>query len=271
MSEDYIRTENYLRRLRERLKAELEAFDREKVQHFPPDVIANQLKIHEAKRRLHEEVKALSLYDERDDDDSDDPYAAYSDDEVAIELRIERFGYGPYLPPIPWTEKPPLRNDERMYDKGQGKAAFEAEQRHKMTQFVGTPNPEPSRVLQTPGHAVYFTPAPSRKSVGLYLCRVCRTEFALWPTELAKKFSLFGVGLTVTLRTPIACTNCRIMRFKEVSRLGRLDHRPAWKNIFALVTDSEPPVLSLKMRVLVGWRRRLSPSVMLRQFREWMW
>lgn len=211
--------------------------------------------------------------DTEDDDELDDLYDEYDDQELAIELNIHRFGYGPPIPIIPWTEKPPLRNDERVYDKGQAKEAFRQEQQFKLLQdFSRAPDqPTSQPVLHTPGHSIYFKPAPDRKSVGLYLCQVCRTEFAAWPTEIAKKFRLFGIGLTVTLRTPIACTNCRIMRFTEVSRLGRLDHRPVWKNIFALVTGSEPPVLSLRMRSAMRLRRSLRLPSWGRQARSQTW
>lgn len=202
-----------------------------------------------------------------DDEMIDDLYDEY---ELAVERRIAAFGYGPDYVPLPWTDKPPLRNDERVYDKGQGKAAFEEEQRHKITQFIDDPKPKPLRVLHTTEHAAFAQPAPGRKNVGLYICQVCRTEFALWPSEIAKKFGIFGATITVCLRSPIACTQCRFMRFKEVSRLGRLDHRPLWKNIFALVSGQEPPVLTSRMYYAMRWRQRLSPSALIQRFREWM-
>lgn len=102
----------------------------------------------------------------------------------------------------------------------------------------------------------------------VWLCRICRNQPAHWPREISWRRVLWGVRFQIFLRTPLACENCRIMRFREFQALGRLEHRHFWQNLIAL-WDGEPyPTTSYRMRRAIRWRN--APLTMAQHFlRSW--
>lgn len=98
-------------------------------------------------------------------------------------------------------------------------ARFEQKDRDVVVRFEI--QPEDSAVPETPP-----------KLSGLYICRVCTKSFARYPRERALRLTVWGTQLTWVFRSPIACSNCRVFRFKEFQPLGKLDHRPFWNKVF---------------------------------------
>lgn len=66
---------------------------------------------------------------------------------------------------------------------------------------------------------------------GLWVCRICRKNFALWPSERALRFDKLGIQFTVIFRAPFACTNCRVFEFRTVQPMGQEGWRPLWQSI----------------------------------------
>lgn len=79
------------------------------------------------------------------------------------------------------------------------------------------------------------------KIMGLYLCAVCRRNFALWPSERALRTTLLGVQLTAVIRAPFCCTNCRFFQFKIIQALGHEGWRPFWQAVLGIWEAEAPP------------------------------
>ena len=99
-------------------------------------------------------------------------------------------------------------------------------------------------------------PQDSRMT-GLWVCRLCRKDFARWPTERAWRRDIFGLRLTIIFRSPLACTNCRLHRQKELVPLAREEYRPFWKNVIAVWEGVDYPTSP-------SWVQRAS------RFRKWL-
>lgn len=69
------------------------------------------------------------------------------------------------------------------------------------------------------------------RTMGLYLCQLCRKGFARWPSERAFRRMLLGVSITFVFRTPYACSNCRIFRLPQVAALGVSPARRFWNRV----------------------------------------
>lgn len=101
-----------------------------------------------------------------------------------------------------------------------------------------TPRPLPKIIPVTQGEADRIIQqrvapenedgSPHLKTSGLWICRVCRKKFALWPSERAFRAFPYGVHITIVFRSPIACTNCRVFEQRVVQVLGHQDHRDFW-------------------------------------------
>lgn len=87
---------------------------------------------------------------------------------------------------------------------------------------------EADRIIQQRAAPENDDDSPHLKTSGLWICRVCRKKFALWPSERAFRAFPYGLHITVVFRAPIACTNCRVFEQRVVQILGHQDHRDFW-------------------------------------------
>lgn len=135
-----------------------------------------------------------------------------------------------------WKTKPPLAEEDRPYERGVGKAQFRAEQRIYESDgdesLQAVPRPETYNLRPEADRATIPVQATAGKFSGIWLCRSCRKQPALWPHEKAWRWKIWGVTGTIVFRSPLACTDCRVFNFRVTQALGRQDHRPFWNRVF---------------------------------------
>lgn len=102
------------------------------------------------------------------------------------------------------------------------------------------------------------TTQPKQRSSGFWICRICRDKLALWPHEIAWRRMILGIYFTVVLRSPLVCTNCRIMRQEQLNVLADQDYRPFWRAVHAVVTGTDYAAQGPWVTRLLRWRRRLT-------------
>jgi hypothetical protein len=86
------------------------------------------------------------------------------------------------------------------------------------------------------------------------LCLLARAE---WPREKTHTFRFpFGYSITVPYITPMVCSNCRIMRQPEVTRLGD-GRRRFWKRAISLWLNEPYPSAGPKMMRAFTYRQIL--------------
>lgn len=131
------------------------------------------------------------------------------------------------------------------------------------------PRPETYNLRPEADRATIPVQATAGKFSGIWLCRSCRKQPALWPHEKAWRWKIWGVTGTIVFRSPLACTDCRVFNFRVIQALGRQDHRPFWKNVIALVEGDSfmflPNLTRLIARVL---HRQYVPRKL---WRPWTW
>lgn len=125
-----------------------------------------------------------------------------------------------------------------------------------MTQHVCDTEPADVR-------AEYVEFEPKQNFQGLWLCLVCRRNFARFPSEKAWRKEILGVRLSVVFRSPLACANCRVFRQDETKILGHQGYRDFWGWVFALVQGEyfESVAKHSWGRRLYRWRRVVSTRV----------
>lgn len=109
----------------------------------------------------------------------------------------------------------------------------------------------------TPDQVIGYGTEATKRVMGLWVCRVCRKSFALWPRERAWRFETWGIRAAFVLRSPIACLTCRLWHAPTVARLAHATEHPVqvW---LVRVHDGGPWMLLPRgMRVKVYRAKRL--------------
>lgn len=112
-------------------------------------------------------------------------------------------------------------------------------------------------------HAGYVEFEPKQNFQGLWLCLVCRRDFARFPSEKAWRKEILGVRLSIVFRSPLACANCRVFRQNETKIFGHQGYRDFWGWVFALVQGEYFELVAKHSwgRRLYRWRRIISTRV----------
>jgi hypothetical protein len=159
---------------------------------------------------------------------------------------------------VSWVDRRPGAPPPRFVPEFQARSPRWAED-----MFAGDPEElaqrtEPKRVpvRSVSSESRFFSEDLPIRTTSLWLCQVCRKAFALWPREISWRRMVWGVRVSLVLRAPYVCTNCRIMRFKEQQPLGHLEHRPFWNNVIALVTGQSRTEISGVIRWINLCRKR---------------
>lgn len=116
--------------------------------------------------------------------------------------------------------------------------------------------PKPKRVRVT-ASSDELVEEGKRHTTGLWLCRSCHREPALWPSERAWRREVFGVQVSLIFRSPLVCTNCRAFNFPLTQRLGRQGRRPFWQRVIQVWEGTPYPTAGRWTRRLARWRNRL--------------
>lgn len=135
--------------------------------------------------------------------------------------------FGPDIPRYHPNKGEPAWDDEQFFGK-------------TLEEWKGTVTSEPKRIPITSrlSEPLPFTTKNPRTTTSLWLCQVCRRAQAEWPREISWQRMIWGLRLSLVLRSPFACMNCRILRFEEQRSLGQRDHRLFWANVISLATDT---------------------------------
>jgi hypothetical protein len=197
-----------------------------------------------------EEVKALGLKEYK-------PGYYYHDPRYPVlDAKTRYLIDHPHRPP--WLDRRPAAPPPRFVPEYQARSPRWAED-----MFAGDPEEltqrtEPKRVpvKSIAPESQFFSEDLPVRTTSLWLCQVCRKDFALWPREISWHRMIWGVRVSIVLRAPYVCTNCRIMRFREQQPLGHLEHRPFWNNVIALVTGQSMTETIRPIRWINRWRKR---------------
>jgi hypothetical protein len=192
-------------------------------------------------------------------------------------------------PGLDWKTKPSLANAPRVLKQ---KLGSDPSQQWDDEQFSGQPleawtppeRPRPvivpvrsgeaEKILQNRVGRIGDTESlggkASARLSGLWVCRICRKNFALWPSERALRLSLFGLNLTLVFRSPIACTQCRVMEQATVRQLGNEGARPFWTAAIQVWEGEALPTAGIRVRRLLRARAALlgAPASLLRGMRR---
>jgi len=102
---------------------------------------------------------------------------------------------------------------------------------------------------------------PDYRPVG-YVCQLCVAARAEWPREKTHTFRFpFKLSWTVAYVTPMVCSNCRIMRQREVTRLGD-GRRRFWKRVISLWIGESYPSAGPGMVRAFAYRQTLWVGVL---------